>query len=208
MSPQLSCGNTCQIGTWYSLGNQWFDNGENPEINGTEEIALVTPTPGSEKKDIFFISDIIYRHFPKQVFFYQKRDILPSLNLVSHDDVIKWKKFPRYWPYVREIHRSQRPVRRGFGVFFDLCVKQELSKQQKIQWFKTPWLSLWRHHNDTSLPLVRERQLSASSVRCKTYRNDWAATAKWDMAKRGFTRFQSSFGGTCYIATTIRVPFY
>ena len=23
-----------------------------------------------------------------------------------HDDVIKWKPFPRYWPFVREIHRS------------------------------------------------------------------------------------------------------
>ena len=26
--------------------------------------------------------------------------------LFSHDDVIKWKHFPRYWPFVREIHRS------------------------------------------------------------------------------------------------------
>ena len=24
----------------------------------------------------------------------------------DHDDVIKWKHFPRYWPFVREIHRS------------------------------------------------------------------------------------------------------
>ena len=23
-----------------------------------------------------------------------------------HDDVIKWKNFPRYWPFVRVIHRS------------------------------------------------------------------------------------------------------
>ena len=26
--------------------------------------------------------------------------------LVSHDDVIKWKHFPRYWPFVWGIHRS------------------------------------------------------------------------------------------------------
>ena len=26
--------------------------------------------------------------------------------LKFHDDVIKWKHFPRYWPFVREIHRS------------------------------------------------------------------------------------------------------
>ena len=25
---------------------------------------------------------------------------------VNHDDVIKWKHYPRYWPFVREIHRS------------------------------------------------------------------------------------------------------
>ena len=23
-------------------------------------------------------------------------------NLILHEDVIKWKHFPRYWPYVRE----------------------------------------------------------------------------------------------------------
>ena len=29
-----------------------------------------------------------------------------SFFLLAHDDVIKWKHFPRYWPYVRGIHRS------------------------------------------------------------------------------------------------------
>ena len=50
--------------------------------------------------------------------------------LDGHDDVIKWKHFPRYWPFVRGIHRS--PVdsphkgqwRRAFVVFFDLCLKK------------------------------------------------------------------------------------
>ena len=27
------------------------------------------------------------------------------ITLKSHDDVIKWKHFPRYWPFVRGIHR-------------------------------------------------------------------------------------------------------
>ena len=26
--------------------------------------------------------------------------------MVTHDDAIKWKYFPRYWPFVRGIHRS------------------------------------------------------------------------------------------------------
>ena len=27
-------------------------------------------------------------------------------SVLNHDDVIKWKHFPRYWPFVRGIHRS------------------------------------------------------------------------------------------------------
>ena len=28
------------------------------------------------------------------------------VSALDHDDVIKWKHFPRYWPFVRGIHRS------------------------------------------------------------------------------------------------------
>ena len=38
----------------------------------------------------------------------------------GHDEVIKWKYFPRYWLFMREF-LSQRPVTRSFHVFFDLC---------------------------------------------------------------------------------------
>ena len=45
-----------------------------------------------------------------------------------HDDVIKWKKFPRYWPFVRGIHRS--PVNsphkgqwRGALMFTLICAR-------------------------------------------------------------------------------------
>ena len=49
------------------------------------------------------------------------------LSLSSHDDVIKWKHFPRYWPFVRGIHRE--PVNsphkgqwRGAVMFSLICV--------------------------------------------------------------------------------------
>ena len=42
---------------------------------------------------------------------------------------------------------SQRPVTRSFGVFFDLCLNKELSKQSGRQWLETPSRSLWRHFN-------------------------------------------------------------
>ena len=41
----------------------------------------------------------------------------------SHDDVVKWKPFLRYWPFVRGIHRwipLTKPVMRSFDVFWDL----------------------------------------------------------------------------------------
>ena len=33
--------------------------------------------------------------------------ILLLYSFILHDDVIKWKHFPRYWPFVRGIHRSR-----------------------------------------------------------------------------------------------------
>ena len=46
----------------------------------------------------------------------------------DHDDVIKWKHFPRYWPFVRGIHRSpvNSPHRcqwRGASVFSLICTR-------------------------------------------------------------------------------------
>ena len=58
------------------------------------------------------------------------------------DDVIKWKHFPRDWPFVRGTHRSpvntpaQRPVTRSFGLFFDLRLNKRLSKQSWGWWFE------------------------------------------------------------------------
>ena len=34
------------------------------------------------------------------------RPCQPGKRLYDHDDVIKWKQFPRYWLFVRGIHRS------------------------------------------------------------------------------------------------------
>ena len=46
VSPQLRCGDTYQIQTWYLRSNVFFDNAEKTENNEPEEIGLVTPTPG------------------------------------------------------------------------------------------------------------------------------------------------------------------
>ena len=56
------------------------------------------------------------------------RTVWNQYNPFSHDDVIKWKHFPRYWPFVRRIHRS--PVNsphkgqwRGALMFTLICTR-------------------------------------------------------------------------------------
>ena len=48
--------------------------------------------------------------------------------LILHDDVIKWKHFPRYWPFVLEIHRStmnspHKGQWRGALMFSVICAR-------------------------------------------------------------------------------------
>ena len=72
---------------------------------------------------------------------------------LSHDDVIKWKHFPRYWPFVQGNSLvpgefpTQRPVTRSFDVFFDLRLNKRLSKQSWGWWLEMLSCPLWRHRN-------------------------------------------------------------
>ena len=70
-----------------------------------------------------------------------------------HDDVFKWKHFPRYWSFMRGIHRL--PVNSphkgqwcgALMFFFYLRLNKRLSKQSWGWWFETPSRSLWCHCN-------------------------------------------------------------
>ena len=57
---------------------------------------------------------------------------------------VKWKHFPRYWPFVWGIHR---PVTWSFDVFFHLCLNKRLSKHSWSWWFEKPSRLLWRGCN-------------------------------------------------------------
>ena len=65
----------------------------------------------------------------------------------GHDDVIKWKHFPHYWPFARGIHRSpvnspQKGQWRGALMFSLICV----------------WINGWVNNHETlSRPLWRHR---------------------------------------------------
>ena len=73
-------------------------------------------------------------------------------NPLWHDDVIKWKHFPRCFCHLPVTGKfpSKRPVMQGFDAFFDLHMNKWLSKQPWGWWFETPSCPLWRHCNDVS----------------------------------------------------------
>ena len=97
---------------------------------------------------------------------------------VGHDDVIKWKHFLRYWPFVRGIHRS--PVNsphkgqwRGALMFSLICaLNKRLSKQWWCWWFETPSCPLWRHCNvNASTPKQNGRHF-ADNIFDSTFLNE------------------------------------
>ena len=55
-------------------------------------------TRGTKSKQLYIPRLVLQLSLPNP--------LKPSRELKCHDDVIKWKHFPRNWPFVREIHRS------------------------------------------------------------------------------------------------------
>ena len=88
-----------------------------------------------------------------QITTYRKYNLCKLNYSNHHDDVIKWKYFPRYWPFVRGIHWSpvifpHKGQWRGALRFSLICARiNSWSKQWWGWWFETPSWSLWRHRN-------------------------------------------------------------
>ena len=76
-----------------------------------------------------------------------------SVYCANHDDVIKWKQFLRYWPFVRGIHRS--PVNsphkaqwRGALMLSLICTRingwVSIGEAGDLRRYRA---HIWRHHN-------------------------------------------------------------
>ena len=64
-----------------------------------------------------------------------------------NDDVIKWKLYSRYWPFMRGINWSpgdspHKGQWREALMLFGLCLNKRLRKQTKRRWLETPSRSL------------------------------------------------------------------
>ena len=85
----------------------------------------------------------------------------------AHDDVIKWKHFPRYWPFVRGIHRS--PVNsphkgqwRGALMFNLICARINVWVNNReagdLRRYRTHYdvivMPFWRHCNGLAVEVL------------------------------------------------------
>ena len=118
----------------------------------SKSILLVVCVLQSSKLSILkWNSSVKYRCDSIFVNYLEKMSLMKKFtNQNSHDDLIPWNFFPRYWPYVRGIHQwnphiptpihhhhPQRPVARSCDVF----VHVRLYKQLSCRWFEAPWRS-------------------------------------------------------------------
>ena len=105
-------------------------------------------------------------------------------SIQKHDDVIKWKYFPRYWPFLRGIHRS--PVKsphigqwRGDLMFSLICkwINGLVNNREAGD------LRRHRAHYDVTL-MIADQTLNLQNTRhtsllglwgvyCKYYRTHW-----------------------------------
>ena len=101
-------------------------------LHNGDKITNTVPSPNSLNPDYAVHKIMISRIYIVCQLLLAKcvRTYIRHVHFASlHDDVIKWKHFPRYWPFVRGIHRSTvnsthtRPVQRSFEVLFDLCLE-------------------------------------------------------------------------------------
>ena len=105
---------------------------------------------------------------------YQRVPLLTYVSMVAclrwlhhhHDDVIKWKHFPRYWPKASDVE-----------LWCFLRPNKRLSKQSWGWWFETPSRLLWRHRNDSVSCLTWITGtwgfVSISNLQSMMCANDW-----------------------------------
>ena len=103
---------------------------------------------------------------------------------LPHDDVIKWKHFPRCWPFVRRIHSPHKGQGRGALMFSLICV----------------WINGWVNNRDAG-DLRRYRAhcdvivMMRRSSPCSSYRSSCLCSSRccsssmvvWSYGKRRVT---------------------
>ena len=119
--------------TWHVLQRCWHFDILRCCLSACFILAISVDLMGRQRKWRILTLYVLY-NLRSIVYIIFVWSIYRKMTQIIHDDVIKWKHFPRYWPFVRRIHRlpvnslSQRPMTRSFDVFFHLRLKKRLGK--------------------------------------------------------------------------------
>ena len=117
-----SCRNVA-VHLWYMV-TLW--NGLLALCERNPSVTSGFPSQWDNNSELWSFFDVsLNKLLDKQVISRDFRRHFNADNFVIHDDVIKWKQFPRNRPFVRGIHRSPvnsrtKAVTRSFDVFIDL----------------------------------------------------------------------------------------
>ena len=124
---------------------QWFEMWQHSD----DIIVVLCHDNGSRMKNIITSIQGYFLGFRHLI--HEKLAIQYCSSLLLHDDIIKWKHFPRNWPFVRGIHRSRWiPHTKASDAelwCFLWSASLWLSKQPWGWWFETPLWSSWRQCN-------------------------------------------------------------
>ena len=114
---------------------------------------------------------------------------ITSLTIVYRDDIIKWKHFLGYWPFVQGIHRSLASDAE-LWCFLWSAPNKLLSKQSWGWWFEMPSHPLWHHCNDSTVYSgadKRKYQSSASLAFVRgIHRDRWIPRTKGPVTRKMF----------------------
>ena len=74
--------------------------------------------------DFYFTEEIKFGYTVIEIQNSLPKNVLDSLTKYAsfHDDVIKWKHFPRHWPFVRGFTGARRPVTRRLVIWWRLAI--------------------------------------------------------------------------------------
>ena len=119
-------------------------------MRGIRRWSVNSPHKGPVTRKIFPFDDVIMFKQRKSTQWFQRctfRNIWTSYpqEFPHHDDVTKWKYFPRYWHFMRGIHRSlvnslHKSQWRGTLMFSLICA----------------WINIWINNHETG-DLIRQR---------------------------------------------------
>ena len=124
-----------------------------------------------------------------------------------HDDVIKWKHFPLYWPFVQGIHRStvnspHKGQWRGALMFSLMCARINSWVNNR----EAGDLRRYRLHDDVIVINTRWNVLSAAAFHCMTAVFVWSQyqtmLLKWPLCQV----WKSFVPGVLWVGLILWIP--